>query len=143
MAGLVGRETGPDPLSIECPLAMTQEIIPEALGSVHMDMALNIRLASPYLFGTSANVQCGSSDIRLKAGADVLSRWIHWYADWEPTISRELGSYVCSMTTVLESSLDRLRASYGMEIARLVRVRKAARQEIHQEVEVEPEAFWM
>ena len=143
MAGLVGRETGPDPLSIECPLAITQEIIPKALGSVHIDMASNIRLASPDIFGTSANVKCGSSEIRLETGADVLSRWIHWYADWEPTVFRDLRSNVCSITTVLTSSLDRLRASYGMEIARLVRVRKAARQEIHREVEVKTEGYWM
>ena len=106
-------------------------------------MAMNIRLASPDIFGTSATVECGFSEIRLKAGAGVLSRWIHWYADWEPAIYWDLRSGVCSMTTVLASSLDRLRASYDMEIAQLVRVRRAARQDIHREDAVKIETYWM
>lgn len=143
MAGLVGQKADVVPHSFERPCCMTQGIFPEALGSVHIDMALNIRLASPYIFGTPAIVECGSSEIRLEAGADMLSRWIHWYADWEPAIFRDLRTDVCSMTTVLESSLDRLRASYGMETARLVRVRRAEGQEIHREDEVKTEAYWM
>ena len=143
MAGLVGRDTDVDSLAIETPLAMTQEITPEALGSVHIDMASNIRLASPYIFGKSANVQCGPSEIRLEAGIDVLSCWIHWYAEWRPTLPRDLGSTVCSMTTVSKSSLDRFRASCGMKVARLVRVRRAARGEIHREPEVKTESYWM
>ena len=143
MTGPLGQNPDFVPPSLGRPLRMTQQISPEPIGSVHIDMAMNIRLASPNIFGTPATVQCGSSEIRLEAGADVLSRWTHWYADWEPAISRDLGSAVCSMTTVLKSSLDRLRASYGMETARLVRVRQAAKQEIHREGEVKTEAYWM
>ena len=143
MAGLVGREAGTDPLSIERPFAMTQAILSEDIGRVHAEMSLNVRLASPYVFGTSANVQCGPSEIRLETGADVLSRWVHWYADWEPTIFPELESAVGSMTTVLKSSLDKLRASHGVEIARLVRIRWASRRETYSEYEVEAEAYWV
>ncbi len=143
ITGVVGTNAGINDFPIEYPRDLTQRITLKALGSVHIDMASNIRLASPYIFGMSANVQCESSEIRLEAGADVISRWIHWYADWEPAISRDLGSVVCSMTTVLKSSLARLRASYGKEIARLVRVRRAVGRDIHREVEVETEAFWM
>ena len=143
MAGLVGQEAGIDPLSIEHPLAMTQSVLPENTGSAHIEMALNIRLASPYVFGTSANVQCGPSEVRLESGDDVFSRWIHWYADWEPTIFRELESGVGSMTTILESSLDKLSASSRVEVARLVRVRRAARSTIYMQHEVEAEAYWV
>ena len=143
MVGLVGRKAGVVLPPIERPLCMTQKIFPEAIGSVHIDMALNIRLASPDIFGAPATVEGGTSEIRLKAAAGVLSRWIHWYADWEPAIPRSLGSALCSMTTVAKSSLDRLRSSYGIEIARLVRVRRAVGRDIHRDVEVETEAFWM
>ena len=143
MAGLVGQEAGIDPSSIEHPLAMTQIVLPEHIGRVHAEMASNIRLASPYVFGTSANVQCGPSEIRLEVGDEVLSRWVHWYADWEPTIFPELEDAVCSMTTVLKSSLDKLRASRGVEIARLVRVRRAARRAIYMQHEVEVKAYWV
>ena len=143
MAGLVGRNTDIDPLSIDHPLVMTQGVLPEYIGLVHTGMVFNIRLASPNVFGTSANVQCGPSEIRLEAGDDVLSRWIHWYADWEPAIFPEIGSAVSSMTTVLNSSLDKLRASRSVEIAKLVQVRRTARRETYRELEVESETFWI
>ena len=143
MAGLVGRKGGIDPLSIDHPLDMTQGVVPEEIGRVHTEMAFNIRLASPNVFGTSANVQCCPSEIRLEAGDDVLSRWIHWYADWEPAIFPELGSAVGSMTTILNSSLDKLRASRCVEITRLVRVRRTARRETYRELEVESEIYWI
>ncbi|MDE2740244.1 MAG: hypothetical protein OXI58_01530 [Gemmatimonadota bacterium] len=142
MAGLVGRDAGTDSLSIEPPLIMTQDVLPKYIGRAHTDMVLNIRLASPYVFGTSANVQCGPSEIRLEAGSEVLSRWVHWYADWEPTTFPELESAVGSMTTVLKSRLDQLRAFHGVEIARLVRVRRGVRQEIYEEHKVATESYW-
>ena len=143
IVGSVGPRAGENHLSFEHPLIMTQLAEPEALGRVHIDIVLQIRLASPIIFGTPASIQCGPSEIRLEAGTEVLSRWIHWYSDWEPAQFRDLGSAVNSMTTVLESSLDRLRASYGMEVARLVRVRRLARSETHGEDDVRTESFWM
>ena len=142
MEGVVGRNANTNRFAIDYPLAMTEVILLENLGRVHTDMALNIRLASPYVFGTSANVQCGPSEIRLEAGGDVLSRWVHWYADWEPTMFSELESAVGSMTTVLKSRLDQLRACHGVEIARLVRVRRGVRREIYEEHKVETESYW-
>ena len=143
MAGMIGRKAGVAPLSFECPHYMTQSVIPETLGWVHIGMVFDIRLASPYIFGTSASVQCGPYEIRLEAGTDVLSRWIHWYSDWEPAQSRDLGSGVNSMTTVLKPSLERTCAFYGVETARLVRIRRTEGREIHREAEVKTEAFWM
>ncbi len=142
MAGLVGQNAGTDSLSIEPPLIMTQGVLPKYIGRAHTDMVLNIRLASPYVFGTSANVQCGPSEIRLEARGNVLSRWVHWYTDWEPTTFPELESAVGSMTTVLKSRLDQLRAFHGVEIARLVRVRRGTRREIYEEHKVETESYW-
>ena len=142
MAGTVGQDANINPLSIERPCSMTQVIVPQDLGRVHTEMALNVRLASPYVFGTPANVVCGPSEIRLETGADVLSRWVHWYADWEPMIFPELESSVCSMTTVSKTSLDKLRNSHGVEIEQLVRIRWASRPEVYRGYEVEEEAYW-
>ena len=142
MAGLVGREAGIGPLSIEHPLAIAQVFLPEFIGRVHIGMAMNIRLASPYMFGVSANVQCGATEIQLETRNDVLSRWVHWYADWDPAILPELKSDVSSMTTILRSSLDQLRARQGLDVARLVRIRRVARRGIYRELEVEEEAYW-
>ncbi len=143
MAGLVGRNAGIDPLYIVRPIAMTQRVMQDFIGRVHADIGSKIRLASPYVFETSANVQCGPTEIRLEAGGQVLSRWVHWYADWEPTIFTELESAVGSMTTVLKSSLDKVCASHDVEIARLVRVRRGVKPKVYMKPEVETDAFWM
>ncbi len=143
MTGLVGRNAGIDPLHILRPLAMTQDVRQDFIGRVHIDIASKIRLASPYVFGTSANIQCGPTEIRLEARGDVLSRWVHWFANWEPTIFTELGSTVGSMTTILKPSLDKVCASHEVEIARLVQVRRGVRPEVYLEHEVETDTFWM
>ena len=143
MAGLVGLRAGIDPLSVNHPLVMTQGVLTEYIGRVHIGMALDIRLASPYVFRTSANVQCGPSEVRLEGGDDVLSRWVHWYVNWEPMIFSELKSSVSSMTTVLKSRLEELRASRGLEIALLVRIRRTVKRETYLKHELETEAHWV
>ena len=143
MAGSVGQDADIIPFPIEIPAAMAQGVQPKNIGRVHINMASDVRLASPYVFGQPANIQCGHSEIRLESGTNVLSRWVHWYADWEPTIFPELESDVCSMTTVSKSGLDKLRASCDAEIAQMLRIRWASRPEVYQEYEVKEEAYWV
>ncbi len=143
MAGQLGQKAGISPIPLERPIRLAQRILPEALGSIHYDLALNIRLASPAIFNKSAYVRCKPSEIRLEAGPEVLSRWVHWYADWEPIAIGDLGSTVCSVTTVLKSNLDHLRISYGADIGRLVRVRRATKRDINLEHEAKAEVFWI
>ena len=143
MTGLVGRNVGIDPLYIARPLVMTQSVLQDFIGCFHIDIYSRVRLASPYVFGTSANVQCGPTEIRLEVGGDVLSRWVHWYADWKPKIFTELESAVGSMTTVLKSSLDKVCASPDVEVARLVRIRRGVKPKIYLEHEVEVDAYWL
>lgn len=140
MTGLVGRQPRSNPP--KRPLVMSQGVLPEDIGRVHIEVALNIRLASPDVFGTFATVHCDHAEIRLEAGAEVFSRWVHWYANWEPTISPKLKSTIGSMTTVSKTYLDRLRALPNVEIARLVQVRRAARPASYKDYEFEEEAFW-
>ena len=143
MAGSVCGKSGGSVIAITCPTGMTQRIWPETLGEVHIDMAMNIRLASIDIFDMSAQVQCGPFDIRLESESEVLSRWVHWYSDWEPMTHRELNSTVNSMTTVSKNHLTKLRASGGLEIARLVQVRWAGKREINLDLEAVTESFWM
>lgn len=142
MAGVVDQDSGPDPRFTECPLSLTQGVIQDFIGRAHIDIACNLRLASPYLFETPARIQCSPSEIFFEAGGNVLTRWVHWYADWGPAMFRELESTIGSMSTVLKSSLDKLCASGDVEVARLVRVRRGTRQAIYDKHEVEIESFW-
>lgn len=143
MVGAVGRKSDANISATQCPISMAQRIWPEALGEVHIDMAMNIRLASLETIETSAHVRCGPFEIRLETESEVLSRWVHWYSDWEPMTHRELISTVNSMTTVSKNHLTKLRASGGLEIARLVRVRWAGKREINLDLEAITESFWM
>ena len=112
-------------------------------GRAHIDLACDIRLASSYVFRTPANLKCGPSEIRLEADGDMISRWVHWYADWEPTKFRELESPIGSMTTVSKGRLEDLRALRGTEIARLVRIRRGTKQEIREQRTIETESYWI
>ena len=141
MTGLVGEQPRRHPP--KRPLVMSQVVLPLDIGRVHIEVAPKVRLASPDVFGTFATIYCDRSEIRLEAGADVFSRWVHWYANWEPTISPKLGSAVCSMTTVSKTYLDRLCALPDVEIARLVQVRRAVRPASYKDYEVEEETFWV
>ena len=97
MAGPVRQSQVMTECSIERPLFLIQKILPGDFGRLHGDMSLGIKLASPYVFGATVEVQCCSTDIRLVAGSEVLSRWMHWYADWEPTTLAEMSSFVGSI----------------------------------------------
>ena len=143
MAGLVeqGIDIGPFP-GLK-PVTMAQYVFPTFIGRAHVGMAMNIRLASPRVFGTPAYVRCDPFEILLEVGPDVLSRWVHWYTNWEPVSFPELGSTVSSMTTVLQSNLDKLRTSHNLDIKRLVRVRRASKRDAFSTYSVKAEAWWI
>ena len=47
------------------------------------------------------------------------------------------------MTTVSKSSLDKLRAARGVEIAQLARIRWSSRLEAYMDYTVEEQAYWV
>ena len=143
MAGPVGQSQGMTECSIERPLLLSQQILPGDFGRLHGDVSLGIKLASPYVFGATVKVQCRSTDIRLVTESEVLSRWMHWYADWEPTNWPEMSSFVGSVTTVSEAALNELRTRNDTDVAKLVRVRRGTRPESWGPVDVGEETFWI
>ena len=143
MAGRLTEWPDTTASSGERPRFVVQRVVPYNWGRVHSDMLLSVRLASPSLFGTAVDVECGSSDIRLVARDAVLARWMHWYADWEPTRWKEMDSFVGSVSTVSKAALDDFRTRRNMDIAKLVTVRWGKRPESWGEIEVEEETFWI
>ena len=142
MPGSVYEGTEVDLTKISKPLKMALRVLPSSPGSVESEVALQVRLGSPSMFGMSTNVECDSSEIRLENGSEVLSRWVHWYTDWEPCSFRDMGSAINFITTVSKSRLDRLRASPDVEVARLAMVRQGTRKNRHYPQKVEVETFW-
>ena len=143
LTGPVAQDAGVNSVPISHPVSMAQDVVPEHFGRVHLDMALDIRLASLYFFGTPVYIRSAPSEVRVEANTEVLSRWVYWYANWEPTVSCGLKSAVGSITTVSAAAMRRLSSCAGLELARLVRIRKAVRRESYMKHEVETEAYWL
>ena len=143
LTGTVGRSEGVNPRNIVRPLALSQIIELDFVGRAHIEMVMNVRLASPSIFGTLANLRCNQNKIRLETNNGVFSRWIHWYTNWEPTTFPELKSTVGSITTVSKASLDRLQLLKGMEIKPITKVRRATRSMPHCDYKVDTDVFWV
>ena len=141
--GIVGRDAALSPPSIDRPLATAAVILLDSLGRVHIDLACGIRLASPCVFRTSASMRCGPSEVRLEARGTAISRWIHWYADWQPAKFRQLDSPIGSLSTVSGALLEELRACPGVEVAQLLRARHGTTQEIREDREIATASCWM
>ena len=142
MAGPAYEQRAVDPSKISSPQLTVLRVLPSSPGSVETELAMHIRVASPSMFGTSSVIECDSSEIRLVHGREVLSRWIHWYADWEPVAFSDLRSSVGFITTVSKSRLDLVSASPNVEIARLANVRQGTRKNRHYPQEIQAEKFW-
>ena len=144
MVGLVNPDgSRVDIRPYESPLPICQTFVPEPPGSIHVELSLETRLASPHLFGGYARLECKPTEIRLSLGSDVLSRWVYWYTDWAPATLDDLDSYVGSLSTVSEASLESLLEAGGLETSWLVQVRLAKKPRSHVKPDIYEESFWM
>ena len=96
LIGKVDQNGGIESRTIACPLALSQFMQIVYFGRAHIDVAMNVRLAASELFETLAYIRCNRNEIRLETNGGVISRWIHWYTNWEPINFRELVSTVGS-----------------------------------------------
>ena len=144
MAGLVNPDArSVDLRSSALPFPLSRSFMPKYPGSVHVELSLNIELASPHVLGTWAMVECEPSEIRLTVGDDVLSRWVHWYTDWEPASFEDLNSYIGSLCTVAKTKVDELLRRPDLETVWLAQVRTAKRPKAYLKPKTHTETFWM
>ncbi|WP_296598667.1 hypothetical protein [Phenylobacterium sp.] len=113
------------------------------MGRLHIDVASNIRVASPYLFGRPVTVQTGGTTVDLIDDRGLFSRWTHWYVDWEPVHPIALVNPLGALTTVRSSDLRSLAAEPGVDIAWFARVKIGRRTEVYRDYEVEERGFWL
>ena len=135
---LRGRALGPlaEPMTSACLVA------PVHVGRIDGAVALQVKLACLGLGGRRGRVCCGANDVELQVGNEVVSRWHHWYAEWEPSKFSQRYSDVSSMTTVGGSWLRAYAEPSGLSEALLVRVRIGTREHTHQNHVVEVDEFW-
>ena len=140
--GQVGQVPAIRVASIMHPMSLAQVFQPKFLGRAHIEIGMDIKLASPRVFGTAGCIVCDGSEIRLETTSGVFSRWSHWYANWEPVTFPELESSVCSLVTVSKSNIDDLRRLVGTRLRRWTSVRQTARSSRYGEYKVKSEVFF-
>ena len=139
--GQIDQSSAVHVASIMRPMSLAQVFQPQFLGRAHIEMGMDIRLASPRVFGATGCIVCDGSEIRLETTSGVFSRWLHWYANWEPVIFPELESSVCSLVTVSKSNIDDLRHLVGTRLGRWARVRQTVRSSRYGKYKVKSEVF--
>lgn len=150
---LVGWSTGdfsenfhddiiPISTQIDPPLIAAQAIFPRWPGRFHSDIFESVKLASPYVFGPS-RMLCTEYEIRLESDSGIMSRCLHWYADWAPTVPRELGSTVCSLTTIAVEDLTRIARDRRIEVGLWAHVSRGKRPDTLSDFEVQVQQFWL
>ena len=127
--------------SLDCTIALAEVFQPKYLGRAHIGMGTVIRLASPRVFGGSADIVCDESEIRLDTAGQTISRWVHWYSDWEPVIFPELDPSVCSLVTVSKSTVEHIQQFVGTQLIRRTTVRRGVRSSSYGKYEVSSEVF--
>ena len=60
-------------------------VAPEHVGRVDAVVALQVRLACLGLGWRTGRVCCRADEVELQVDDEVVSRWCHWYAGWEPS----------------------------------------------------------
>ena len=124
------------------PMTSACLVAPIRVGRIDAAVALQVKLACLGLAGRRGKVCCGVNDVELQVDNEVVSRWHHWYAEWEPSRFSQQYSDVSGMTTVGESWLRAYTEQSGLSEALLVRVRIGTREHTHQNHVVEVDDFW-
>ena len=137
----VGQHPIVDFGAIDRQISLAETFLPESVGRAHIGIASSIRLASPRIFGVPARIACKESEIRLETDGRLLSRWRHWYADWEPFAFPELRSSVCWLASVSRSHLKDLQRILTMGLVRRTMIRRGAHSSGYDECKVDSQIF--
>ena len=124
------------------PLTSACLVAPDDVGRVDVAVALQVKLACLGLGWRRGRVRCRADAVELQADQEVVSRWQHWYAEWEPSKLARLDSDVSGMTTVRRSWLREYAHPSELSVALLARVRVGTREHTHQDHTVDIDEFW-
>lgn len=129
-----GRATGP--MKAACPVA------PQHVGRIDAAVALQVKLACLGLGWRRGRIWCRANDVELRVANEVVSRWRHWYAEWEPSKFARMDSDISCMTTVRRSWLRACADQSARSVALLGRVRVGTREHTHEDHNVDVDEFW-
>ena len=125
------------------PIRLVGNIAPYYFGRIDSAVALQIRLACLGLGWQVGKVCCGTREVELQVANNTVSRWQHWYTDWEPSKFVQRCSDISSITTVNRAWLKEYIALSALSVALLVRVRVGARSHTYANLDVSVQEFWV
>ena len=142
MGGDIHLQEGPlGPLAE--PMTLACLVVPEHVGRLDASVALEVKLACLALGWRRGRVRCRTNDVELQVDSEVVSRWYHWYSEWEPSKFTQLDTTVSQMTTIRRTWLLEYAKSSGLSVALLARVRVGAREHTHEDHGVDVHKFWI
>lgn len=125
------------------PMSLAGNVFPVTIGRTDYSIAVQIRLACLILGWQVGRVYCGDRDVELRVANKTVSRWQHWYTNWEPSNFKQRFSDVSSICTVNRSWLQKYTELSTLSLALLVRVRYGTRSDTFLDLNVAVEEFWV
>ena len=113
----------------------------EHVGRVNASVALEVKLACLALGWRRGRVRCRRNNVELQVDAEVVSRWHHWYAEWEPSKFTQLDTIVSSMTTIQRTWLLQFVKSSDVSVALVARVHVGTREHRYEDHSVDVTNF--
>jgi hypothetical protein len=125
------------------PYVLAQQLWPSECGRAHSEIIPEIRVASPVIMGREVELVGTPEDVRLVTAEGPLTRWIHWYSEWDATQPVAIDSCVGSVTTVRSDALKQLVFSRGLEKAWAISATFGARENTYKEFETQSRSAWL
>ena len=125
------------------PMTLACLVAPEHVGRIDASVALKVKLACLALGWRRGRVRCRRNDVELQVDTEVVSRWHHWYAEWEPSKFTQLDTIVSRMTTIQRTWLLQYAKSFDLSVALLARVHVGTREHRYQDHSVSVHEFWI
>ena len=125
------------------PMTLACLVAPEHVGRVDANIALEVKLACLALGWRQGRVRCRRNDVELQVDTEVVSRWQHWYTEWEPSKVTQLDTIVSKMTTIQRTWLLQHVKSSDLSVALLARIHVGTREHGYQDHSVDVHEFWI
>ena len=125
------------------PMTLACLVAPEHVGRVDASVALQVKLACLALGRRRGRVRCRTHDVELQVDTEVVSRWHHWYTEWEPSTFTQLDTIVSRMTTIQRTWFVEYAKSSDLSVALVARVRLGTREHTHEDHSIDVHEFWI
>lgn len=142
--GMTGPLESPDSDEREATNFLSAYVLPARFSRFLTDLVPDCaELAHPRLFGEPVSVAADDGSLVLMAGGRPVSRWVHWYADWQPTHPAEIRRLGGALTTIKSHVLASAVLKSGVAPMVYCQAIYGQRKYVYEKANVEHETFWL